>query len=63
MAQGLNDKASKLSEDKTHNDENEGKDEKRKRLHWSDVQLQGFQSYMHTQLHQGDTFRMTNECI
>ena len=37
MVQGLNNEASATSEDETHNDENEGKDEKRKHVHWSSV--------------------------
>ena len=50
MAQGLNDEASKVSQESTSEERNTNGEEKKKRTHWSKVQMQGFQTCMHIQL-------------
>ena len=61
MVQGLNDKASKVSQDSSNeetksSEQNNGK----KRVHWSGAQSQGFQMCAHTQ-HCQDNVNDTQE--
>ena len=50
MVQGLNDEASKVSQESTTKNTNMNSEEKKKCTHWSGVQMQGFQSHIHIQL-------------
>ena len=55
MVQDLNDETSQLSGTNTQNSDNEGTEDEKKRVHWSGVQMQGFQSHQHMQLFQRET--------
>ena len=62
MTQGLNDKTSKVSKNTVPNNDNGKKEEKKKHVHWSSAQMQGFQSHSHVQLHQGNANNKEKEC-
>ena len=55
MVQDLSDDASESKETNTQNDETESTEDEKKHVHWSGVQMQGFQSHQHMQLFQGET--------
>ena len=48
MVQGLNNEASKVSQESTSLNNDENKEEKKKQAHWSGAQMQGFQTHTHT---------------
>ena len=61
MVQGLNDEASRASQESTSQN-NENNEEKKKQTHWSGVQVQGFQTHTHIQPHQDNNVTKKPKC-
>ena len=47
MVQGLNDEASGANQESTSKNDDENDEEKKKQMHWSGLQMQGFQTHTH----------------
>ena len=59
MVQGLNDEASKASQESLTHKLEHGNQNNEKRVHWSRAQIQGFQACMHTQHCQDESVKNT----
>ena len=62
MVQGLNDEASRASQESTSKNDNENSEEKKKQTHWSGVKMQRFKTHTHIQLHQDNNVTKEPKC-